>query len=120
MPVGAARLVDTQARRAPGDTLVGSFLASFLDAFLASLVYTFLEHFWRQNDSKNGSRMASKSDMFWAQFLYRFFRVLGALWVPLRSFLRPPNALFGGLWTPKTLKNLWFFEVFAKASLLSP
>ena len=39
-----------------------------------------------------------------------------ALWVPLWSLLGPPEALFGSLWTPKTLKNQWFFKVFANAA----
>ena len=33
----------------------------------------------------------------------------------LGSRLGPPKALLGGLWTPKTLKNQWFFKVFANA-----
>ena len=32
--------------------------------------------------------------------------------MPLGSRLGPPKALLGGLWTPKTLKNLGFFKVF--------
>ena len=74
----------------------------------------------RQNGSKHGLKNASTSAIFYVQILYLFFCVLAALWVPLGSLLGPPKALCGGLWTPKTLKNLWFFEVFAKASLFSP
>ena len=43
-----------------------------------------------------------------------FFGGLGALQVPLGSFLGLPKALLGGLWTSKTLKNLRFFKVFWK------
>ena len=35
--------------------------------------------------------------------------------MPLGSRLGPPKALLGGLWTPKTKKNLRFFKVFANA-----
>ena len=40
-----------------------------------------------------------------------------ALWVSLGSLLGPPEALLGGLWTPKTLKNM-FFSGFCKCSVL--
>ena len=33
----------------------------------------------------------------------------------LGGLLGLPEALLGGLWTPKTLKNTWFFKVFAHA-----
>ena len=36
--------------------------------------------------------------------------------MPLGSLLGPLEALLGGLWTPKTLKNQWFFRVFAIAA----
>ena len=36
--------------------------------------------------------------------------------MPLGSLLGPPKAFLGGLWTPKTLKNKWFFNVFAIAA----
>ena len=85
--------------------LRASWQASFSHSFLVSFLYTFLEEFWRQNGSKNGSKIAPKSAIFWAQILYRFFCVLGALWVPLGSLLGPPKALLGGLWTPKTIKK---------------
>ena len=39
-------------------------------------------------------------------FWIPFFGGFGALWVPLGSPLGPPEALLGGLWTPKTFKNL--------------
>ena len=109
---------DQTALEAPA-SLVGVFFATFLASFLGSFLYTFLEEFWRQNGFKNGFKMAPTSAIFWAQILYRFFCVLGALWVPLGSLLGPPKALLGGLWTPKTSKNPRFFEVFAKASFLS-
>ena len=35
--------------------------------------------------------------------------------MPLGSLLGFPKALLGCLWTPKTLKNLKFFKVFANA-----
>ena len=36
--------------------------------------------------------------------------------MPLGSLLGPLEALLGGLWTPKTLKNQWFFKVFEDAA----
>ena len=36
--------------------------------------------------------------------------------MPLGSLLGPPKAFLGSLWTPKTLKNQWFFNVFAIAA----
>ena len=45
-----------------------------------------------------------------------FLKGFGALWVPLGSRLGPLEALLGGLWTPKTLKNLMFFKVFGNAA----
>ena len=38
--------------------------------------------------------------------------------MPLWSLLEPPEPLFRGLWTPKTLKNLLFFKVFENAVFL--
>ena len=38
--------------------------------------------------------------------------------MPLGSHLGPPEALLGGLWTPKTLKNQWFFKVFENGTFL--
>ena len=36
--------------------------------------------------------------------------------MPLGSLLGLLEALLGGLWTPKTLKNLMFFDVFEKVA----
>ena len=36
--------------------------------------------------------------------------------MPLGSLLGPIEALLGGLWTPKTLKNLRFSQVFGDAA----
>ena len=36
--------------------------------------------------------------------------------MPLGSLLGPLEALLGGLWTPKTLKNKLFFKVFEDAA----
>ena len=36
--------------------------------------------------------------------------------MPLGSLLGPPKAFLGGLWTPKTMKNIWFLNVFAIAA----
>ena len=44
-----------------------------------------------------------------------FFEALGALEVPLGSLLGPFKAVLDGLGTPKTIKNLMFFWVFANA-----
>ena len=38
--------------------------------------------------------------------------------MPFWSLLEPPEALLGGLWTPKTFKNLRFFKVFENATFL--
>ena len=45
-----------------------------------------------------------------------FFAGFGALWVPLGSLLGPLEALLGGLWTQKTLKNQQLFKVFENAA----
>ena len=36
--------------------------------------------------------------------------------MPLGSLLGLPKALLGCLWTPKTIKNLMFFKVFANVA----
>ena len=37
--------------------------------------------------------------------------------MPFWRLLEPPEALLGGVWTPKTLKNQFFFKVFENAAL---
>ena len=78
-----------------------------LMAFLGAS-WRLLGPIWSQNWSKNHDFGVH----FWIPFLLGF----GALWVPLGSLLGPPEALLGSPWTPKSLKNKWFFKVFANAT----
>ena len=59
-----------------------------------------------------GPRTTKFGIHFWIPFLGSF----GALWMPLGSLLELLEALLGSLWTPKTMKNLWFFKVFGNAA----
>ena len=75
----------------------------------------FLRGFGPQNGPQNEPKIAQKINNFGVHFWIPFCWGFGAPWVPLGSRLGPPKALLGSLWTPKTLKNLGFFKVFANA-----
>ena len=81
-------------------------------------------HFWvqfsstfgSQNGPQNGPKTGPKLDFFGVYFWIPFFGGFGALSGPLGSLLGPLEALLGGLWTPKTLKNMLLFKVFEDAA----
>ena len=79
-------------------------------------VVPFLVPFWSSFGSQNGPQNCPKMGptiaKFGVHFWIPFFGGFGALWVPLGSLLGPLEALLGGLWTPKTLKNSGFCMVF--------
>ena len=58
-----------------------------------------------KKDPKMGPKLVQKLLNLGSIFGSLFFKGFGALWVPLGSLLGPLEALLGGLWTPKTLKN---------------
>ena len=70
--------------------------------FLVPFLVPFLCQFWPQNGPQNGPKIGPKINHFGVHFWIPFLLGFGALWVPLGSFLGPPKALLGGLWTPKT------------------
>ena len=70
-------------------------------------VVPFSVHFWSQLWLQNGPQNGRQIDNFGVHFWIPFLLGFGALWVPLGSLLGHPKALLGGLWTPKTLKNVF-------------
>ena len=75
----------------------------------------FLVPFWSNFGSQNGPQNCSKFGPKNANFGVHFWIPFFEAWVPLGSFLGLFEAVLGGLGPPKTLKNNWFFKVFANS-----
>ena len=61
---------------------------------------------------KMGAKIGPEIGNFGVHFWIRLFEGFGALWVPLGSLLGPLETRLGSLWSPKTSKNIMFFQVF--------
>ena len=66
-------------------------------------------------EPKMGPKIVKKRSQKLVDFWKCFSRGFGALELPFGSLEGPLEAVLGGLWTPKTLKNIMFFKVFHKS-----